>query len=166
MRHCWPITGITGALLVLSSSLAAAQNLTFAPVPGNGGGSSLNSNPIPVPSGNGVYLGATLDWDVDTPLNLSTRLGVPLLTYSIFLKFPLQADDKAFLERTVKTEPYPALGADGTTPPSLMITLEPASLDDSIFDDPTALGDVVAMVRDINLKGVSVFLRFAHEMNG
>ncbi|KXS21586.1 glycoside hydrolase family 26 protein [Gonapodya prolifera JEL478] len=162
-------------LLLLASLLCVAvnaQNLTFPPVPPptpGMGGSNLTANPFPAPSGNGVYLGATLDWDVDSPANLSTRLGVPLLTYSIFLKFPLTDIDKTFLNKTVKTEPYPSLGADGQTKPSIMVTLEPSSIEalsDATFDDPTVLGDVVDMVRDLNAKGLYVLLRFGHEMNG
>ncbi|KAJ3305994.1 hypothetical protein HDU93_006217, partial [Gonapodya sp. JEL0774] len=141
-----------------------AQNITFAPVPSPTAGSpsSLANNPIPVPDGNKVYLGATLDWDWDQPNNISRRLGSPFLTYSIFVKFPLGNDDIAFVNATVKTKPFPVVGADGTTPPQLMLTFQPVevvALDDSTLNNKTVLDDVVSMIRDLNEKGVSVFLR-------
>ncbi|KAJ3337397.1 serine/threonine protein kinase, CMGC, CDC2/CDK sub [Gonapodya sp. JEL0774] len=119
-------------------------------------------NPIPLPKGNQVLLGAHLDWDWDQPINVSRRLGLDLPLFSIFLPFPLDETAKLFINKTVETKPFPENGI-------MTITLEPSSvaaLYDSTLNDGTSVPDVVEMVKKLNELGVPVILRFAHEMNG
>ncbi|KXS21587.1 glycoside hydrolase family 26 protein [Gonapodya prolifera JEL478] len=170
-RHTASAASAVAIASVILFSLAGAQNLTFAPVPApspGATGSSLTNNPIPVPAGNGVYLGASLDWDWDQPNNISQRLGYPMLTYGIFLNFPLTFADVDFMNVTVRTKPFPIKSKDGSQA-QIMLTLQPVevtAIDDTTLNNQTVLDDVVTMVRQLNEAGVSVFVRFGHEMNG
>ncbi|KAJ3317386.1 hypothetical protein HDU93_004108, partial [Gonapodya sp. JEL0774] len=107
------------------------------------------------------------DWTAETPYHWSQRATISLSAWSIFLPFPLDVStDVGFFTGTLGQALYPQAGADGSQA-QVMITLEPTvgGLNVAI-NNATAVQDVVNLVSYCNTRGVSVLLRFAHEMNG
>jgi len=104
----------------------------------------------------GAYFGVNLDWDNDSPAAYDERLGRQAAVYVLFLPFPF--DDGAAVSFEESMDKIAAQGG------MALLTLEPT----------IPLGDVtVAAAEDLartlaaqNERGVPVFLRFAHEMNG
>lgn len=104
----------------------------------------------------GAWFGVNLDWEHDSPEEYGRRLGQDPAVFVEFAAFPL--DDAAWgrLDRVI--DKVAARGA------MALLTLEPhAGLGAVTPESAAELGDRLAAY---NRKGVPVFVRFAHEMNG
>ncbi|KXS17862.1 glycoside hydrolase family 26 protein [Gonapodya prolifera JEL478] len=156
------------ALLVLAMDNAHAQSLKFAtPSPSGNSKSDPTNNPIPVPGSGKVYIGAHIDWNAEAPEAYATTSGLDLLGYGLFLPFPLSSGDFGYFQDKILNQPYPSASSDGNTRSQLMLTLEPVAGGLAMAaNNASAVADVVAVCKLLNERGVSVFLRFAHEMNG
>ena len=104
----------------------------------------------------GTYFGVNLDWSTDNPTLYNQNLGHKAAIYVQFCRFPLEEADLASLDATVE-----AVAAEGGM---LMITLEP--WDGLATVTPEASSLLADQVAGYNARGVPVFIRFAHEMNG
>ncbi|HEU0073544.1 MAG TPA: glycosyl hydrolase [Dehalococcoidia bacterium] len=105
---------------------------------------------------NGIYFGVNLDWDEDSPAAYAARLGKSPAVYVLFAKFPLSESALGYVYHIAEL----VKAQNG----ALMLTLEPnAGLDTVTTDSANALAGQLA---GINARGVPVYLRFAHEMNG
>ncbi len=104
----------------------------------------------------GTYFGVNLNWDDDSPAAYDERLGRQAAVYVLFLPFPF--DDGAAVSFRESMDKIAEQGG------MALLTLEPT----------VPLGEItVAMAEDLaraldeqNQRGVPIFLRFAHEMNG
>jgi hypothetical protein len=112
--------------------------------------------PIPVPADGTTYFGVQLAWDVDTPAGYSARLGRAPAVYGEYVRFPLDSPTKAAL--SVKVDRIRGMRG------MLMLTLEPHGGLATVTT--AAIRDLGAALADYNARGVGVFVRFAHEMNG
>jgi hypothetical protein len=131
-------------VIFLMALLACGQNPT-------------NSAPTDKPpSIGGTYFGVNLDWDNLSPWDYNEALGHKAAVFVQFFQFPLAGGDFAYLDATVN-----AVAAQGGM---LMITLEPWGGLDSVT--PEAITALVEILAEYNEKGISMFVRFAHEMNG
>jgi len=105
----------------------------------------------------GVYLGVNLDWGNDSAAALTNRLGGSPAVYVQFVHFPMTADDRIYLEAFVDQVAQQGAYA--------LITLEP--FDGLGAVTPDVIEDFASRVQFYaDQRGVPVFVRFAHEMNG
>ena len=104
----------------------------------------------------GAYFGVNLDWERDSPSEYARRLGRRPAVYVEFAPFPLDAASATRLDAVVAK-----VATEGGM---LLVTLEPhaglAAVTPKVADE---LADRLARY---NGRGVPVFVRFAHEMNG
>lgn len=110
----------------------------------------------PLVPAEGVYFGVYLDWDNDNAAAFNQRLGSPAAVYVAFFNLPLGDQEISRLDKfidQVKKEKGAAL-----------VTLEPHTGLDVIT--PHYAEKLAKLFATYNDKGVPVFLRFAHEMNG
>jgi hypothetical protein len=104
----------------------------------------------------GVYFGVNLDWDNDSPADYAQRLGQAPAVYVLFAEFPLSESALGYVHYIAEL----VKAQNG----ALMLTLEPnAGLDAVTSDSANAFA---AQLGGVNDKGVAIYLRFAHEMNG
>lgn len=104
----------------------------------------------------GTYFGVNLDWDVDTPKSFNDRLGKKAAVFVNFYSFPFQENERTLLDISCN-----AVANQGGM---LMVTLEPwGGLETVTVETASDLANSVSKCND---QGVSVFIRFAHEMNG
>ncbi|HEY60498.1 MAG TPA: hypothetical protein G4N92_07445 [Anaerolineae bacterium] len=104
----------------------------------------------------GTYFGVNLDWAVDSPALYNERLGRHAAVYVRFFQFPLSEEGFATLDATVDL-----VAVEGGM---VMITLEPwDGLEAVTLENCRDLAD---RLRGYNARGVPIFVRFAHEMNG
>lgn len=104
----------------------------------------------------GTYFGVNLDWMTDSPSAFNQRLGLKAAVFVDFFQFPLASTDFKNMDSDVQK-----VSAEGGM---LVITLEPtAGLESVTADACNKLSDLLA---SYNARGVSTFIRFAHEMNG
>jgi beta-mannanase len=116
---------------------------------------AVNSLAALVP-GNGVYFGVNLDWDNDSPAGYTERLGHAPAVYVLFAEFPLSEDALGYVSHIA--DEVKALNG------MLMLTLEPQSGLDAVT--PESARTLGGQLHDLNARGVPLYLRFAHEMNG
>ncbi len=134
---------------VLASAAAALAVLTATPA-------AAAANPVPVPADGTSYFGVHLDWGNDGPAAYATRSGLRPASYGYFTGFPMSATEKSSLDAVVNT-----LVAQQS---ALFLTVEPFGGLSAVTDQ--AVADLAATMSAYNSRGVPVFLRFAHEMNG
>lgn len=104
----------------------------------------------------GVYFGVNLDFGNDSPAAFNERIGHKAAVYVQFVQFPLDAGAIATLDAFVEqVKSQHGMG---------MITLEPNSGLQSITAANAA--EFADRVAAYNRRGVPLFIRFAHEMNG
>jgi len=132
------------SILILVVLSACGQNPANAPV---------LSRPQPA---EGTFFGVNLDWSDLTPAEYNQTLGHKAAVFVQFFQFPLTASDFAHLDATVKS----VKSERGM----LMITLEPWGGLETVTSD--AVAALVEKLAEYNAKGTSLFVRFAHEMNG
>jgi len=104
----------------------------------------------------GIYFGVNLDWSSDSPAAYDQRLGKRAAVFVQFCNFPLGGPDEASLDSTV--------GEVAAAGGMLMVTLEPNNGLDKVT--PEAADALATRLAGYNARGVAVFVRFAHEMNG
>ncbi|KAJ3340422.1 hypothetical protein HDU93_007029 [Gonapodya sp. JEL0774] len=140
------------ARLSLASALVALFSLAvIAPAPTL----AQTTNPVPAPTL--PWLGASLDWNNDSPLSFSSRIGRSSLLYMWFMAVPIEDGAFEYLKTKILREPFPANG-------TLVVTMEPvAGL--SVVTDAEVV-NIVKTCKTLNDAGISVLLRWAHEMNG
>lgn len=110
----------------------------------------------PIPADGQTYYGVQLSWDVDTPAAYATRLGRAPAVYGDFVTFPLSAADRALLGH--KVAEIAAMHG------MFMLTVMPNGGLATVTDAAAqTLGRTLAAY---NRRGVPVFVRFGHEMNG
>ena len=104
----------------------------------------------------GAWFGVNLDWDDDSPEAYGRRLGRTPAVYVEFARFPLDDGSRTHLDAVV---------ADVAKVGGMaLLTLEPHDGLAAVTPQAAAaLGDLLA---GYNRRGVPVFVRFAHEMNG
>lgn len=104
----------------------------------------------------GVYFGVNLDFGNDSAAAFNQRIGHQAAVYVQFVQFPLDAGAIATLDAFVdQVKSQNGMG---------MITLEPnAGLNAVTVANAADFADRVAAY---NKRGVPLFIRFAHEMNG
>jgi len=104
----------------------------------------------------GTYFGASLNWADDSAASYDQRLGRQAALFVQFFNFPFADGDLATLDDLI--DQCQAQGA------MALITLEPNAGLDAVTPQLAAdLGDRLA---EYNARGVPLFVRFAHEMNG
>lgn len=104
----------------------------------------------------GTYFGVNLDWDKDSPEAYSQRLGRTPAVYVEFAQLPLDEASRSRLDTVVDQ----IAGVHGM----LLLTLEPHG---GLTAITPKVADVLAdVLSGYNRRGVPVFARFAHEMNG
>jgi Glycosyl hydrolase family 26 len=104
----------------------------------------------------GVYFGVNLDWGRYTAKGFAAQLGRPPAVYVAFAPFPIDASAGGYLDDIV--------GQVKAAGGMLMLTLEPNGGLASV--DADAAATLAERLAGYNQRGVPVFLRFAHEMNG
>lgn len=104
----------------------------------------------------GAYLGVNLDWSRITPADFNAALGHRAAVFVQFYQFPLDDTDFANLDAAVES----VKSENGM----LMLTLEPWGGLEAVT--PQAVGSLVEKLAEYNKLGTSIFIRFAHEMNG
>lgn len=109
-----------------------------------------------VQPGAGPYFGVNLDWGKDSPSAYAERLGAVPAVFVTFAPFPPQEADWANIDAAAE--------AAGELGASLMLTLEPHGGLRTVRTD--SAGALAERLRRYNERGVPVFVRFAHEMNG
>lgn len=111
---------------------------------------------FPVPADNKVSYGVQLDWETDSIKDYSQRLGKTPKVFGVYTAYPLNDDLKNLINANLSE-----LVAHKS---SIMLTLEPWEGLDSVNED--SLADLTTTLQSWNDKGLSVLVRFAHEMNG
>ena len=163
------ITTLTISAVALAGALLASCGGSADPSPEGSAGSSAspeaavlptsacgsNDGPTLLPE-DGVYFGVNLDWDNDSPEEYAQRLGHSPAVYVLFAEFPLSEGALGYVHSIAEL----VKSQNG----ALMLTLEPnGGLTTVTKESAEALA---GQLRDINARGVPVYLRFAHEMNG
>jgi hypothetical protein len=97
-----------------------------------------------------------MDWDADTPAAYTSRLGKGPEVYGEYVSFPLSDVTKSKLSASVDLIKLANA--------KLMLTLMPDEGLGTVTED--AIRDLGEVLADYNARGVDVFVRFAHEMNG
>ncbi|KXS19713.1 glycoside hydrolase family 26 protein [Gonapodya prolifera JEL478] len=109
---------------------------------------------IPVPYGKLLY-GTYLD-QMDNPTAYNQRTGLNALLFGDFYEFPLT--DGWYQWNYQKLQNWMSHGS------IMIVTLEPKGGLDKITD--AAIAELIVELIKLNAKGISVIVRFAHEMNG
>jgi len=104
----------------------------------------------------GPYFGVSIDWEHDSPADYAARLGASPAVYVDFAAFPLEPAGIDHLDRIVSD----VSAVHGM----LLLTLEPNGGLATVT--PGAADDLARRLAGYNERGVPVFVRFAHEMNG
>lgn len=104
----------------------------------------------------GAYFGAYLDWQHDSAAAFNKRLGMPAAVYVAFFHLPLGKNENNKLDKFIDQVAQQRGSA--------LITLEPYEGLDVIT--PHFAAELAKRLAAYNKRGVPVFLRFAHEMNG
>lgn len=112
--------------------------------------------PIAVPEDGATYYGVQLAWGTDTPAQYTGRLGRAPMVYGDYVSFPLDNAAKARISADVDQ-------AKGTHAKLLLALMPNEGL--NTVTEATARDLGIALV-DYNARGVEIFIRFAHEMNG
>jgi hypothetical protein len=143
--------------------LAACGGKPSPATTANTTGTSPALPPASCPSGqarltpqDGIYFGVNLDWEKDSPADYAVRLGQKPAVYVLFAEFPLSAGAEGYVNDIANQ-----VAAQGG---ALMLTLEPNSGLDAVT--PASAVQLAVQMASINQRGVPVYLRFAHEMNG
>jgi len=104
----------------------------------------------------GTYFGVNLHWANDSPADFNERLGYRAAVYVRFYPFPPTQDEYEQMDKMIEA----VRGENGMA----MITLEPINgLDNVTQKNAEELANQLATYNSL---GVSVFIRFGHEMNG
>ncbi len=159
-------SGIPAAGLGALAPLVLALLLATACTTETGPSTSLAETPTPLgapacthgrlaPS-TGIYYGVSLDWERDTLAAYTARLGRAPAVYIAFATFPFDRDGGTFIDGVV--DQGAALGG------ALMLTLEPTGGLGAVNE--AAAAELAARLAGYNRRGVPVFVRFGHEMNG
>lgn len=105
---------------------------------------------------NGSYFGVHLDWEHDSAVAFSQRLGTSAAVYGAFFKFPFDDEERINLDNFITQVAQQRAIA--------LIALEPRDELDTVT--PLAASDLAQLLAKYNESGIPVFVRFAHEMNG
>jgi hypothetical protein len=100
--------------------------------------------------------GAHIDWSTDTPAEFSAALTYNAAVYGDWAAFPLEAETVGYIDARV-----PLLAAQQS---KMMLTLMPHSGLAAVTE--AACDELTAKLLEWNAAGVSVIVRFGHEMNG
>ena len=104
----------------------------------------------------GALFGLNLDWANDTPAAASERLGRAPAVYVLFASYPPTADEWHGIEAAAST-----LIAKGA---ALLLTLEPNDGLSAVTSENSAA--LAERLGAFNRRGLPIYLRFGHEMNG
>jgi len=104
----------------------------------------------------GTYFGAYLDWQYDSAAAFNQRLGVSAAVFVEFFSWPFDEKEQNKLDAFIKQVAEQKASA--------LITLEPHAGLDVIT--PHLAARLAKRLAVYNQRGVPIFLRFAHEMNG
>lgn len=107
--------------------------------------------------------GFQMDWAKDTPMNITKRVGRRPGIYGAWLHIDSTGYDKAMLDWYPKLLIQQAREMGGD-PSVLLVTLLPNTTMDNLPEG--WMSEFAGQVAEINMRGVGVVLRFAHEMNG
>ena len=146
------------ALAGCTSSSDDAGSAATQPVPGTAAlpCSTGGSGRAPLEPAAAAWFGVNLDWDADSPSAYAGRLGRTPAVYVEFAAFPLDEEGGSRLDAVI--DEVAEVGG------MALLTLEPhAGLAEVTPAVAAELGERLA---GYNRRGVSVFVRFAHEMNG
>jgi hypothetical protein len=113
------------------------------------------ATPTPVPADGTAFFGVHLA-DTDTPAAYVQRSGLRPADYGQFTALPLTSTAKQSLATAVD-----AIAAQGA---ALFLTVEPNGGLGTVT--PAVAQDLATTLAGYNARGVDVYLRFAHEMNG
>jgi hypothetical protein len=157
------ISALTAALLAAcggssepstnQASSPAADSAEDAPPPP--AACTSDGGPALVPD-DGVYFGVNLDWDNDSPAAYAARLGRAPAVYVLFVEFPLSESALGYVYHIAEL----VRAQNG----ALMLTLEPHSGLHAVTSE--SVNALAGQLGGVNARGVPVYLRFAHEMNG
>jgi hypothetical protein len=111
---------------------------------------------VPIPADGTTYFGVQLSWSSDSPAAYAVRLGKTPMVYGDYLTFPMSAGEKLALSQEMNQ----VAAVQG----KFMLTLMPENGLDAITE--SAVDDLGSSLADYNARGVEVFVRFGHEMNG
>jgi hypothetical protein len=114
------------------------------------------SGRFPVPPDGRTYFGIQLDSEFDTVGAYAGRLGATPALYGRYVNFPLDAAEEGSISSEIQD-----LAEHHS---SLMLTIEPR--EGLMAVTPQSLTDLTRDLAAWNRKGVSVMVRFGHEMNG
>lgn len=120
-------------------------------------------SPLEPAAENAPIFGFQMDWAIDTPINISKRIGRRPGIYGAWLSIDDKGWDRAMLDWYPKMLLHQA-EVEGGEPSLLMVTLLPNTTMDLLPAGWPA--EFAAQLAEINLRGVGIILRFAHEMNG
>jgi hypothetical protein len=143
----------SGVKTAVSALIIAAVLLTLFIFCKNPGHRPVSVHP---PPGNLIYFGVNLDWTTDSPARFNRKAGHTATVYMQFCKFPLDSDVLDYLD--------PSIDLIAAENGRAMITLEPHDGLDKVT--PAVVEEFARRVAGYNKRGVPVFIRFAHEMNG
>ena len=104
----------------------------------------------------GAWFGVNLDWAKDSPGAIADRLGVSPAVFVEFAEFPVAAESWKRLDGVV--------GRIREAGAMALLTLEPHGGLAAVTDK--AVDALATHLAAYNRRGVPVFVRFAHEMNG
>ena len=123
-------------------------------IAGMAGPATAATGSVPVPADGTAYFGVHLG--DEAPSTYVQRSGLRPADYGQFAALPLTA--------TTKQSLFTAVDAIRAQNGKLFLTVEPFSGLDAVT--PAVAQDLANTLADYNARGVDVFLRFAHEMNG
>ena len=107
--------------------------------------------------GYGAYVGVALDFNqFPTIANYSSAAGWNPASYNLYVNFPLKEGDKGLLNHILPQ----IAGLNAIA----LITVEPWGGLDSCTEQAAA--DLADLIHQYELQGLTIIIRFAHEMNG
>lgn len=119
-------------------------------------GETLFSSLAPLQPAKGIYFGVNLDWQHDSATAFNHRLGISAAVYVAFFRFPFDKMELNNLDNFIAQVAKQRGMA--------LITLEPYEGLNAVTSQIT--NDLAILLATYNRKGIPVFVRFAHEMNG
>jgi hypothetical protein len=112
--------------------------------------------PVRVPPDGMALFGVQLDWETDSPSAFVARTGIRPAQYGAFVQMPLTVADRRNLSA--------AADAVAGESAALFLTVEPMAGLSAVTAG--AARDLASTLAGYNSRGIAVYVRFAHEMNG
>lgn len=145
-------------VLLAATTVAGCDQISLSGPPGATEWADPCDDPATdlMPPDDGVWLGASVQWEEETVEDYAERLGHDPAVVVTFVDLPMTGEERELTDLAM----FQARQAGSM----LLLTLEPVDGLDAVTDDVVA--DLVDMVDDYSRQGVPVLIRFAHEMNG